>query len=81
MSELIPSPLQAAHLRHGGKLVPFAGFSMPVQFSGITAEHQAVRRQVGVFDISHMGQLFVNGAGATEALEPLLTNQIGRAHV
>lgn len=51
---------------------------MPVQFSGITAEHQAVRRQVGVFDISHMGQFFVNGAGATEALESLLTNRVGK---
>ena len=78
MSESIPSPLQATHLRHGGKLVPFAGFSMPVQFSGITAEHQAVRQQVGVFDISHMGQFIVSGVGAAEALESLLTNRVGK---
>ena len=78
MSALIPSPLQAAHLRHGGKLVPFAGFSMPVQFGGITAEHQAIRQHVGVFDISHMGQFFVSGAGATEALDAVLTNRVSK---
>ena len=54
---------------------------MPVQFSGITAEHQAVRQKVGAFDISHMGQFFVNGAGATDALESLLTNRVGKLPV
>ena len=77
-AELQLSPLHEAHLRHGGRLVPFAGFSMPVQFSGITAEHLAVRAHVGVFDISHMGQLLVSGPGAGAALDALLTNRVAK---
>jgi aminomethyltransferase len=75
-SPLQLSPLNEAHLQLGGKLVPFAGFSMPVQYAGIAEEHLAVRNGVGVFDISHMGQFFVSGAGAGAWLDCLLTNSI-----
>lgn len=70
------SPLAAEHAKLGGRMVPFAGWSMPVQYEGILAEHRAVRERVGVFDISHMGQVLVTGAGAAGWLERLLTNRI-----
>lgn len=66
-------------------MVDFAGWEMPVQYSGILAEHKAVREAVGVFDISHMGEFFVSGPGAVAWLDGLLTNNVeklepGRAH-
>lgn len=70
------SPLEAVHLAHGARLVPFAGWMMPVQYSGITDEHLAVRNHAGVFDISHMGEFFVSGPGAMVWLNTLLTNDI-----
>lgn len=57
-------------------MVPFAGWEMPVQFAGILPEHRSVREAVGVFDISHMGQLFVEGEGAGEWLDSMLTNNL-----
>jgi aminomethyltransferase len=70
------SPLNNVHLQAGAKMVPFAGFSMPVQYVGIADEHLAVRSAVGVFDISHMGQFFVSGLGSQTWLNGLLTNNI-----
>ena len=58
------TPLYDEHMRLGAKMVPFAGWLMPVQYTSIIEEHQAVRNNVGVFDISHMGQFIVDGAGA-----------------
>ncbi len=58
------TPLYDEHMRLGAKMVPFAGWLMPVQYTSIVEEHQAVRNNVGVFDISHMGQFIVDGAGA-----------------
>lgn len=58
----------------GGKFVDFAGFDMPVQFSGILAEHKAVRENVGLFDVSHMGEILFTGAGALSTLQNLLCN-------
>ena len=52
------------HVALGAKMVPFAGFEMPVQYSGVTDEHFAVREIVGIFDVSHMGQFFVEGPTA-----------------
>ena len=75
------SPLHQDHVRLGGKLVPFSGWEMPVQYSGIIDEHQAVRESCGVFDISHMGQFFVNGPEATAWLDRLLTNHVARLEV
>src|SRR5213594_4456371 len=59
-------------------MVPFAGWLMPVQYTGIVEEHQAVRNSVGIFDISHMGQFIVDGAGAREWLNTMLTNNINK---
>jgi aminomethyltransferase len=72
------SPLHQDHLTLGARLVPFAGWEMPVQYSGLMAEHHAVRQNVGVFDISHMGQVIVNGPDAEAFLNHALTNDISR---
>ena len=72
------SPLHAVHLELGARMVPFAGWEMPVQYSGIVDEHKAVRERVGVFDISHMGQFIVSGKGAEAFLNRALTNDIGK---
>jgi aminomethyltransferase len=65
-------PLDAWHRARGARMVPFAGYSMPVQYEGIVAEHEWTRHHAGLFDVSHMGQLLVSGDGAEAALEALL---------
>jgi aminomethyltransferase len=65
-------PLDSWHRARGGRMVPFAGYSMPVQYEGIIAEHLWTRSSAGLFDVSHMGQLIVAGADADKALEALL---------
>lgn len=65
-------PLDAWHRAHGGRMVAFAGYEMPVQYEGIMAEHLWTRENAGLFDVSHMGQLLVHGQGADAALEKLL---------
>jgi aminomethyltransferase len=72
------TPLHAEHVRLGGKMIDFGGWDMPVQYSGIMDEHHAVRKALGVFDISHMGQFFVKGAGAADWLNRMLTNNVER---
>ena len=62
-------PLDAWHRARGARMVPFAGYAMPVQYEGIVAEHEWTRSHAGLFDVSHMGQLFVSGEGAEVALE------------
>lgn len=69
-------PLDAWHRARGGRMVPFAGYSMPVQYEGIMAEHLWVRESAGLFDVSHMGQLVFSGADAARALEALLPGDI-----
>lgn len=64
------------HLSLGAKMVPFAGFEMPVQYSGLTEEHFAVREKVGIFDVSHMGQFFVEGKGAKDLLQWVTSNNV-----
>ena len=83
MSEIAPrkTPLYEEHVRLGAKIVPFAGWLMPVQYTSIMEEHQAVRDNVGMFDISHMGQLVVEGAGAREWLNTMLTNNIDKLDI
>ena len=70
------TPLFAAHQKLGGKLIEFGGWEMPVQYTSITDEHLAVRNAAGLFDISHMGEMTVSGAGAAEFLNGILTNDI-----
>jgi aminomethyltransferase len=65
-------PLDAWHEAHGARMVPFAGYRMPIQYEGIIAEHLWTREHAGLFDVSHMGQLLFTGEGAAEALETLL---------
>jgi aminomethyltransferase len=72
------TPLYERHAALGARLVPFAGWEMPVQYSSITEEHRAVRRSAGVFDVSHMGQLELEGDGAREYLQRRLTNDLDR---
>ena len=80
------TPLTDTHAALGAKLVPFAGYLMPVQYpTGITAEHHAVRRQVGLFDVSHMGEFLVTGPGAVDFVNYVTTNDVaalveGQAH-
>jgi len=69
------------HLRLGAKIVAFAGWLMPVQYTSIVEEHQAVRNNVGIFDISHMGQLIVEGANARQWLNTMLTNNVSKLDV
>ena len=75
------TPLYDEHMRLGAKMVPFAGWIMPVQYTSIVAEHQAVRNNVGVFDISHMGQFIVDGASARDGLNSILTNNVDKLDV
>jgi aminomethyltransferase len=65
-------PLDAWHRARGGRMVPFAGYDMPVQYEGIMAEHLWTRENAGLFDVSHMGQLLISGDGLDEALETVL---------
>jgi aminomethyltransferase len=69
------------HVKRGAKMVPFAGWLMPVQYTSIVEEHQAVRKNVGMFDISHMGQLIVDGSDARSWLNTMLTNNIDKLEV
>lgn len=75
-SDLKLSPLNDVHARSGARLIPFAGWNMPVQYTGITEEHLAVRQSAGIFDISHMGQFLVTGENAADWLNGLLTNDV-----
>ena len=68
--------LYDVHISLGGKMVDFAGFLLPVQYSGIIEEHRAVRTAVGMFDVSHMGEFLFRGEGAEAALNAILTNDI-----
>ena len=69
--------LSNIHEALGAKMVPFAGFSMPIQYSSITAEHRAVRNGVGLFDLSHMGEFGVTGPDSLSFLENVTTNSVG----
>jgi aminomethyltransferase len=75
------TPLYDRHVTAGAKLVPFSGWQMPVQYGGIRQEHIAVRREVGVFDVSHMGQIETRGPQALELLQRLLSNDVRRIPV
>ncbi|MBO9711356.1 glycine cleavage system aminomethyltransferase GcvT [Sphingomonas sp.] len=74
--ELQALPLDAWHRVRGGRMVPFAGYHMPVQYEGIMAEHLWTREHAGLFDVSHMGQLLFSGEDADKSLETLLPGEI-----
>jgi aminomethyltransferase len=80
-ADLKRTPLHAEHVRLGGKMIGFGGWDMPVQYTGIMDEHHAVRKALGVFDISHMGQFFARSdgsAGAAAWLNSMLTNNVNK---
>ncbi|NWN84159.1 MAG: glycine cleavage system aminomethyltransferase GcvT, partial [Halomonas sp.] len=77
MSELKRTPLHDLHVELGAKLVPFAGYEMPVQYPlGVKKEHEHTRAACGLFDVSHMGQLLLRGPAPAEALETLVPGDI-----
>jgi aminomethyltransferase len=78
MSILKRTPLFDFHVAHGGRMVDFAGWEMPVQYRSILDEHKAVRRAAGLFDVSHMGEVDVRGAGALAFLQSLVTNDLAQ---
>jgi aminomethyltransferase len=75
---LLRTPLYDRHVAAGARMVPFAGWEMPVQYAGVAAEHRAVRTDAGVFDVSHMGEIEVEGPRAHELLQRLLSNDLDR---
>ncbi|MGH2442329.1 MAG: glycine cleavage system aminomethyltransferase GcvT [Chloroflexota bacterium] len=70
------TPLYQEHVQAGARVVPFAGFLMPIQYTGIIDEHMAVRTGMGMFDLSHMGEFEIRGDGAADAIDYLMTNDI-----
>jgi aminomethyltransferase len=78
MSILKRTPLFDFHVAHGGRMVDFAGWEMPVQYRSILDEHKAVRRAAGLFDVSHMGEVDVRGPGTLAFLQSLLTNDLAQ---
>ncbi|MDC0708387.1 glycine cleavage system aminomethyltransferase GcvT [Stigmatella sp. ncwal1] len=72
------TPLNEAHRKLGARMVDFVGWDMPVQYSSVIAEHEAVRQAVGLFDVSHMGEIEFSGPGALEAANPLISNDLVR---
>ncbi|HOZ08435.1 MAG TPA: glycine cleavage system aminomethyltransferase GcvT, partial [candidate division Zixibacteria bacterium] len=81
MSEAVKTAFYDYHIQAGAKMVEFAGFCMPIQYSGITDEHLAVRTNVGLFDLSHMGEFEVSGPDALAFLQRTTTNNVADLQV
>ena len=81
MQTLLRTPLYERHVALGGRMVPFAGWEMPVQYEGVIPEHRAVREDCGLFDVSHMGELEVEGPQARALLQALLSNDVDKVEV
>src|ERR1700742_2603481 len=75
------TPLYEDHVALGARMVPFTGWEMPVQYTGIVDEHQAVRTAAGLFDVSHMGELRLRGEFATHVLDYLVTNDVKKGAI
>ena len=80
-AELKRTPLFELYQQYGGKTIDFGGWELPVQFSSIKEEHDAVRNRAGLFDVSHMGEIFVEGEGALAFLQKLLSNDISKIEI
>ncbi|MFK7693111.1 glycine cleavage system aminomethyltransferase GcvT [Paenibacillus sp. HJGM_3] len=78
MATLKQTPLYPLYAKYGAKTIDFGGWDLPVQFSGIQQEHDAVRGQAGLFDVSHMGEFYVSGAGALAFLQCMTTNDVSK---
>ena len=72
------TPFTAKHLALGAKMAPFAGYNMPISYAGINEEHQAVRTNAGIFDVSHMGEFIVKGEGALDLIQRVTTNDASK---
>jgi aminomethyltransferase len=81
MQTLLRTPLYERHVALGARMVPFAGWEMPVQYEGVIPEHRAVRGDTGIFDVSHMGEIEVEGPQARELLQSLLSNDLDRVEI
>ena len=81
MQTLLRTPLYERHVALGARMVPFAGWEMPVQYEGVIPEHRAVREDCGVFDVSHMGRFEFEGPKVPAALQRLLSNDIEKVDV
>ena len=73
--------LNKVHIELGAKMVPFAGYNMPLQYVGLTQEHLAVRNSVGVFDVSHMGEFIIRGTEALDLIQKISTNDASKLEV
>ena len=76
MGDLRKTALFKSHEKHGGKIIDFSGWALPVQYEGLTTEHEAVRNFAGLFDVSHMGEVEVKGSEAFNFVQNLVTNDI-----
>ena len=81
MQTLLRTPLYERHVALGARMVPFAGWEMPVQYEGVIPEHRAVREDCGIFDVSHMGRFELEGPKAPESLQALLSNDVEKVDV
>jgi aminomethyltransferase len=81
MPDLKNTALTHIHESLGAKMVPFAGYLMPVQYTGVNDEHHVVRNAVGVFDVSHMGEFLVRGPGALDLIQRITTNDASKLTV
>lgn len=81
MGELQRTPLFQSYSKYGGKTIDFGGWELPVQFSSIKAEHEAVRTKAGLFDVSHMGEILVSGSGSLAYLQQLVTNDVSKVKI
>ena len=72
------TPLHATHKEMGARIIPFAGWDMPVEYSGIVNEHMAVRERAGLFDVSHMGEIEIAGKNAFDAVQHITSNDAGK---
>src|SRR6059058_5344547 len=80
-SDLRKTPLHARHCASNARMVPFGGWEMPVEYSGITAEHMAVRTRAGIFDVSHMGEIEIAGKDALAAVQRISSNDASKLAV
>ena len=70
------TPLYSCHLKHNAKMVDFVGWKLPVEYEGLVKEHLAVRESVGIFDVSHMGEIDIKGSKALEFVQKITTNNV-----
>src|SRR6187455_2595433 len=80
-ADLRKTPLHARHRASNARMVPYAGWDMPVEYSGITAEHLAVRSRAGLFDVSHMGEIEIAGKDALATVQHLTSNDAAKLAV